>query len=79
MTDRKPPYAIRYQYNGRTYNCTIWAESWEDAERRLRSIGATGEVYGSDVQSFSANPVTLPFSVLWVRFICWWRNLGRGR
>ncbi len=73
-----PPYQVQYSHNGRTCFCTImWAESWADAETHVRSIGGNGKVVGSDVQTFRANSVTLPFVGLWVPFICWWRNLWR--
>lgn len=77
MSDRKPPFAVDYNHNGKTYRLTLWAESWDDAQNRLRSIGGNGRVVGSDVQQFRPNGLTLPITVLWVRLVCWWRNLGR--
>ena len=77
MEERKPPFMIQYRHKGSEYALTLWADSWEDAEARLRSIGGNGEVVGSNVQTVPANAFVLPFTSLWVRLVCWWRNLGR--
>lgn len=43
------PYAVEYRHNGLTWALVIHAESWEDAERKLQSIGANGRVIGDNV------------------------------
>ena len=47
--EQEPPYLINYTHKGEDYGFTIWAESWEDAELRLRAIASNGEVIGSNV------------------------------
>lgn len=47
---REPPYLIDYTHKGERWCFEIWAESWEDAEQRLRAIKHNGEVIGSNVQ-----------------------------
>ena len=32
-------FAIEFQHNGKTWGITIPADSWEDAQERLKSIG----------------------------------------
>lgn len=53
---RNPPYLIEYQYAGERWSITIWAKSWQDAQRRLVAIGANGQVIGSDAHNWSCGP-----------------------
>jgi hypothetical protein len=39
-------YLIDYTFNGKTYCTTIVAETWEEAEKKLRAIRADGKVAG---------------------------------
>ncbi len=48
-------FACEYRHNGSTWGLVIWADDWEDAQRKLRSIGTNGCVIGSDVHK-----VTMP-------------------
>ncbi len=56
--EREPPYLISYRHKGGEYNFTLWAESWEDAELRLRAIADNGSVIGSDCEKVSDTPVS---------------------
>lgn len=75
MSDHKPPFAVSYRHRGAEYTFTIWANSWDDAEDRLRSISTTGRVYGSDVSTTRCHSLTLPFAATWAALRCWWLNL----
>lgn len=77
--ERKPPFVVQYNHKGSTWGFQIWAESWEDAEARLKSIGYNGQIIGSNASTIKTNPVTLPLVALWMPFICWWRNLWQRR
>lgn len=48
-------YLIKYTYNGKTYGAEIQAESCQDAEDRMRSIGKTGSVDGELVMAYDIN------------------------
>lgn len=64
-------YAAEYPFDNRRWGLTIHARSWEEAEERLRRIGAFGRVIGSDVTAF-------PASMGWLaKLLVWWRNLRR--
>lgn len=77
--ERKPPYAIQYRHNGKTWGLTIWAESWEDAQARLRSIGFNGKIIGSNVETIPVNTLTVGPAAIWMAVVCWWRNFGKPR
>lgn len=78
--DRKPPFVLHYQHRGRNYVLNIMADSWEDAEKRIKAIGATGEIVGSNAfVAIRANALTLPFATAFVAITCWWRNLWGSR
>lgn len=55
--DRSPPYLVGYAYKGEDWTFTFWAESWEDAELRLRAIADNGQVMGSDAHTISGRPM----------------------
>lgn len=79
MSEPKPPFLVDYAHRGRRYSFHLWAEGWDDAEARLRSIAFTGQVVGSDAVEIPTNAVTLPVDGLIVRLCCWWRNRRRRR
>lgn len=41
-----PDFVVDYRHDGETYGISIRAEDWADAQRRLHSIGMSGEVIG---------------------------------
>ena len=41
-----PDFVVDYRHDGVTYGINIRAEDWADAQRRLHSIGMSGEVIG---------------------------------
>jgi hypothetical protein len=80
MTEREPPYLITYFHKGAEWSLQLpWAENWEDAEQRIRAIGYTGKVAGSNVSTYSPNLINLPFIAVWVRILTWWKNLIREK
>ena len=56
LIEREPPYLISYMHKGEGWSFTIWAESWEDAELRLRAIADNGKVIGSNVHDVPCGP-----------------------
>lgn len=74
---REPPFLIEYHHRGSQCGFQMGADSWDDAQDRLRSIGANGRVIGSNVSSLRANAVTLPFAAAWSTIVCWFRNLSK--
>lgn len=76
MSDRKwEPYLCEYQLEGRTWSVKVIACSFEDASRRLRAIGTTGQVLGNSVQEVPAAPGVGLFVRLW----CFVANLFGAR
>lgn len=64
-------YAVEYSFGNAVYGLVIPARSWEEAEERLKRIGAFGRVIGSDV-------TTIPVAFGWyAKLLVWWRNLWR--
>jgi hypothetical protein len=39
-------FLCEYNHRGATWAVDIWADDWQDAERKLRSIGTNGRVLG---------------------------------
>ncbi len=75
MTDREKPfteYAVEYQHKGARWGLTIKAASWEDAEDRLKAIGAWGRVVGSGVITIPASLGV--FAKAWVWIANAWRT-----
>ena len=69
LDDKFTDYLIEYSFGNSVYGLTIPARSWEEAEERIRRIGAFGRVIGSDV-------TTIPASLGWfAKALVWWRNL----
>jgi hypothetical protein len=62
-------YLVEYSFGNSTYSIVIPARSWEEAQERIKRIGAFGRVIGSDV-------MTVPASLGWLaKLIVWWRNI----
>lgn len=60
-------YCIEYEHEGSKWALEIWAESWEDAEQKVRAIGY-GKVLGT-------LEFTLPVGLGWLgKVLCWWKN-----
>ena len=67
MELRQSLYGIEYQHEGRGWIVDIHANSFKDAEQKMRAIG-----YGSVIGEVQGQvPVGLGW---WVRLICWWKN-----
>ncbi len=64
-------YLVEYSFGNSVYALTIPARSWEEAQERIKRIGAFGHVVGSDVVRFDASLGRL------AKIIVWWRNIGR--
>lgn len=78
--EHKLPYMVEYRHKGETYVFAMYAESWEDCQERLRSIGYNGRVVGSNVQTGKiAAPGFVPLWMvaLWLDFRCWLLNMRR--
>ena len=61
------PFCITYRHEGKSWGITIDAENWEDAGRRLRSIGMTGQVDGELVDSvdMGGEPPASAWAIRW--------------
>lgn len=71
LDDKFTRYLVEYSFGNSVYGLQIHARSWEEAEERLKRIGAFGRVIGSDVETYSAT-----FGP-WVKLLVWWRNFSR--
>jgi hypothetical protein len=72
----KPSQAlVHFEMDGKSYVFIMPAESWDDAERRLRAIRLNGRVAGWPCYSHSTNTLTLPFVAAWAFLTCSFRNL----
>lgn len=61
-------YLVEYRHQGAVWGLTIDADSWDDAQERLRMIGWNGRVIGD-------NAITVPGSMGWfARAFVWLRN-----
>ena len=69
---------ISFQMDGETYCFVMPADSWDDAERRMRAIRTTGQVQGFPCYTYHANALTMPFVGLWVWLTTSFRNLFRS-
>lgn len=66
-------YLVEYSFGNEVYAITIPARSWEEAQERIKRIGAFGRVIGSDVTA-------LPAALGWLaKLTVWWRNLQRAK
>lgn len=68
-------FLIRFRHNGDDCSFAMPANSWADAEARLRSMASSARVQGSNASAIPVNAITLPFAGVLARFIVWWRNL----
>ena len=72
-------YLYEFEMGGARYSFGMYADDWEDAERRLRAIRTTGALSGGPAYRIPANSVTLPFVHVFVVAYTWLRNLFRQR
>lgn len=72
---RYQDFACEYQHEQSKWGITVRATSFEDARKRLRAMGTTGQVLGNNVIEVPA----LPGVGLFVRAWCAVGNLLRGR
>lgn len=75
MRPDKPPegwhdFVCTYNHNGKPFGITVRATSFEDAKARLWAMqyGTVDGILGGEIPAF-------PTASLWVRLICWWKNL----
>lgn len=68
-------YVVHYGYQGHQWGILVSATSPEDAEERLRAIGAWGKVDGEHVMTIP----DMPGVGALVRIATWLRNLFGGR
>ena len=61
-------YACEYTFGNSQWALTIHARSWEEAEERLKRIGAFGRVKGEHITTIPA------FAGPFVPIIVWLRN-----
>jgi hypothetical protein len=69
---------ISFQMDGQEYGFVMPADSWDDAERRMRAIRTTGMVAGWPCYTYRANSLTLPFVAAWTIASTFFRNLFRA-
>ena len=68
-------YLVEYEHQGGRCDVDLWAESYDDAHARMQAIRESGKIIGRLERRLPA----LPGIGLYVRFVCWWRNLwGRA-
>jgi hypothetical protein len=65
------PYSVEFPYGGSRWSFEIYADSWEDAEKRLAAIAAWGKVDGEVMEHI---PATMPGVRWYVRLRCWFAN-----
>lgn len=70
MTAPFKDFLCDYQHGGRRWSVEIKATSLEDASRRLRAIGTTGQVRGIVHLTIKVAPDRFG------RFYTWLRNIG---
>ncbi len=72
MTEDFKSYVCSYKHKGEEWGLTIPAESFEDAEARLGSIGAFGKVKGELMGTIPAGPARV--GGLLARLMVWLGN-----
>lgn len=40
------PYTLSYEFEGREYGLTVWANSREECEARIKALWTTGDILG---------------------------------
>jgi hypothetical protein len=75
MGEKPSQTLIHFEMDGESYAFIMPAESWDDAERRMRAIRLNGRVAGWPCYSHSTNTLTLPFVAAWAFLTCSFRNL----
>lgn len=73
MTKEAGPFLANYRYNGREYCQVIHADTWIEAEDRLKAM-SFGKIVGSNCTTVSANALTNPLIYVWVHILMWYRN-----
>jgi len=53
----------------------FFADSLDDAERKLRAIRTTATIIGWPAYTYRTNAVTMPFVAAWVYLTTWVRSL----
>ncbi|SNT15701.1 hypothetical protein SAMN06295912_1506 [Sphingomonas laterariae] len=71
-------YLATYRHGGRACSLEITAEDHDDAQRRLRSIGLSGQVDGVIVANVATGHLALGPLALIAAAWCWVKNLGRA-
>lgn len=74
MSNKQKEYLISYEFEGASWVVIVPCETFEEAKRRVRAIGLTGNVDGELVMTIPAN-VPLQF----VGILVWLRNLIFGK
>lgn len=70
-------YLIHYTFSGVPHAFTLPAYSREDAEAKVRAIGVSGKVVGSNVQIMEVPAQLSWFGMLWTSLNVMIRNFGR--
>lgn len=66
-------YLVEYSFDDGVYVFMLKARSLEEAEARIKRIGAFGRVAGS-------NATIMPASLGWAaKLLVWWRNFNSKR
>lgn len=68
-------FSVDYRHDGSSYQIDIWSPSWEDAERRVRSIRGNANLDAQVISRYHvpswATRIVEPF----LNFYIWFRNL----
>jgi len=74
LIERVRPYSVEFPYAGSRWSFEIYANSWEDAEKRLAAIAAWGKVDGEIMERIPA----VTGAGWYVRLRCWLANRSRA-
>ena len=64
--------SIEFRHNGRKHVAYVEADSWQDAEEKVKSLRVSGRLAGWPTFSAPSNALILPLSLLWLKFRTWW-------
>lgn len=67
-------FTSSYEHEGSQYVFELRADSFEDAHARLQAIRMSGRVDGVIAMTI---PASVPGAGLFVRLLCWFKNLRR--